>query len=73
MLKYMLTQRSYEMKIDISVQIENTKIQNSQGKSNQGRRGDMHINTINMEEKLEKDQEIRQVKVIWKRDQQSSV
>lgn len=34
---------------------------------------DMHINTINMEGKLEKDEEIRQVKMIWKRDQQSSI
>lgn len=39
MLKCMLTQRSDEMKIDISVQIEITKMQNSLGKSNQRRGG----------------------------------
>lgn len=38
------------MKIEISVQIENTKMQNSSGKSNQRHGEDMHINTINMEE-----------------------
>ena len=35
MLKCMLTQKSDEMKIEISVQIENTKMQNSSGKFNQ--------------------------------------